>query len=128
MKNPAAVLDVVCLCAAWCNNCNAYQPLFESLQEKFPGAARFAWVDIEDESETLGDIEIENFPTLLLLQGDVPLFLGPLTPQVGVLTQLIETALAGRLEPLPGAAERALALRMQAHLEDPSRSPQNRPA
>ncbi len=109
-------LTVACLCAAWCNNCGSYQPLFESLQGSFAGVARFAWIDIEDESEVLGDVDVENFPTLLLLKDGIPLFLGPLTPQAGVLTQLVQTALDGRLVPLTGAVERALALRVQAHL------------
>jgi thioredoxin 1 len=110
------VLHVVCLCADWCHNCRAYQPLFDSLQSQFAGTARFAWVDIEDESEVVGEVEVENFPTLLLLRGKTPLFLGPLTPQAGVLTQLVQTGLDGRLQALGGAAECALAARMQAHL------------
>lgn len=112
----AASLQVVCLCADWCHNCRAYQPLFESLQSQFADAARFAWIDIEDDSEVLGDVEVENFPTLLLLHGPTPLFLGPLTPQPGVLVQLVQTALDGRLQALTGAAERALAVRVHDHL------------
>lgn len=109
-------LDVVCLCALWCGVCRSYQPLFESLQSQFEGAARFAWIDIEEEGELLGEIEVENFPTLLLLQGDVPLFFGPLTPQAGMLTQLVQTGLAGRLDPLAEKTVRALASRVQGHL------------
>ncbi|MBI3531140.1 MAG: thioredoxin family protein [Burkholderiales bacterium] len=109
-------LDVVCLCALWCGVCRTYQPLFESLQSQFQGSARFAWIDIEDDSELLGEIEVENFPTLLLLQGDVPLFFGPLTPQAGMLTQLVQTGLAGRLDPLAHADVRALASRVHDHL------------
>ncbi|MDP1655990.1 MAG: thioredoxin family protein [Hylemonella sp.] len=109
-------LDVVCLCALWCGVCRTYQPLFESLQVQFEGAARFAWLDIEEESELLGEIEVENFPTLLLLQGSTPLFFGPLTPQAGMLTQLVQTGLAGRLDPLAHAAVRALASLVQSHL------------
>ncbi|EYC51491.1 thioredoxin [Hylemonella gracilis str. Niagara R] len=117
-SNPseASVLQVVCLCADWCHNCRAYQPLFESLQRQFDGAARFAWIDIEDESEVLADIEVENFPTLLLMRGPTPLFLGPVTPQPGVLVQLVQTALDGRLPALTAAAECALAVRVHDHL------------
>ncbi len=35
-----------------------------------PRAMRFAWVDIEDESELVGDLDIEDFPTLLLARED----------------------------------------------------------
>jgi thiol-disulfide isomerase/thioredoxin len=117
-SNPseAASLQVVCLCADWCHNCRAYQPVFDSLQSQFADAARFAWIDIEDDSEVLGDVEVENFPTLLLLRGPTPLFLGPLTPQPGVLAQLVQTALDGRLQALVGTAESALAARVHGHL------------
>lgn len=110
------VLDVVCLCAAWCGNCRDYQPLFDSLQARFQGAARFAWIDIEDESEVLGEVEVENFPTLLLLQGNTVLYFGPLTPQAGVLVQLVQTALEGRLAPVPDPTAAALALRVRRRL------------
>ncbi|MDF3823440.1 thioredoxin domain-containing protein [Leptospira sp. 96542] len=112
----ADLLQVVCLCADWCHNCRAYQGTFDALSEQFSGVARFAWIDIEDDSEVLGDVEVENFPTLLLLRGQAPIFLGPLTPQPGVLAQLIQTALDRRLQALAGSAERALAVRVHAHL------------
>jgi thioredoxin 1 len=38
---------------------------------------RFVWVDIEDESELVGDLDIEDFPTLLLARGGRVLFFGP---------------------------------------------------
>ncbi len=47
----APVLDVVCLCAQWCGNCRDYTPVFESMRERFAGAARLSWIDIEDQSE-----------------------------------------------------------------------------
>ncbi|MFO6419417.1 thioredoxin family protein [Hylemonella sp. W303a] len=114
--NAADPLQVVCLCADWCNNCRAYQPLFESLQSQFKGVARFDWIDIEDESEVMGDAEVENFPTLLVLRAQVPLFLGPVTPQPGVLVQLVQTALAGRMQALTDPDQCALAVRVHHHL------------
>lgn len=114
---PAAeALYVICLCAQWCGNCRDYLPVFESLRERYAGAARLGWIDIEDESEVLGDIEVENFPTLLLLQGEVPVFLGPLVPQAAVLTQLVQSALDGRLPALNDPALHALAARVRRHL------------
>lgn len=109
-------LDVVCLCAAWCINCNAYQPVFDALQAQFEGRARFSWIDIEDESVVMGEVEVENFPTLFLVQDSTALFLGPLTPQPGVLTQLVQSALDQRLSPLLEAAAQALAQRVVQHL------------
>lgn len=109
-------LDVVCLCAQWCGNCRDYLPVFESMRERFAGTARMSWIDIEDQSEVLGETEVENFPTVLILRGELPLFLGPLTPQPAVLAQLLQSALDGRLPAQDDVTVRALARRVQRHL------------
>lgn len=64
----------------------------------------------------LGDVEIESFPTLLLLRGRQTVFLGPLTPQPGVLGQLVQTARDGRLPTLTDAQSNALAARVCQYL------------
>ena len=64
--DPAEPLLVACLCAAWCRTCDEYEPMFEGLQHRFGKAARFVWVDIEDEDEAMGPVDVENFPTLLI--------------------------------------------------------------
>jgi thioredoxin 1 len=110
------MLDVVCICAQWCGNCRDYLPVFEAMRERFAGAARLSWIDIEDQSEVLGDVEVENFPTLLILRGATPLFLGPLTPQSAVLAQLVQSALDGRLPAQIDPALQALAKRVRRHL------------
>ncbi|MFT4241954.1 MAG: thioredoxin family protein [Acidovorax sp.] len=79
---------VVCLCAQWCGTCRDYRDVFDALAQEHP-EARFAWVDIEDESELAGDLEVETFPTLLIADGTRALFLGPLLPQAGVLARLL---------------------------------------
>lgn len=112
----AARLDVVCLCAQWCGNCRDYRPVFDTMHGRFNGRARLSWLDIEDESEALGEIEVENFPALLILRGDQALFLGPLTPQPAVLAQLVQSALDGRLPAQDDPALRALAMRVLRHL------------
>ncbi len=78
----------VCLCAAWCGTCGVYRPLFDDLARAHPGV-RFEWVDIEDESELAGDLDVETFPTLLIADGERALFLGPLLPQAPVLARLL---------------------------------------
>ena len=40
----------------------------------------FAWIDIEEHAELLGDEEVENFYTLLVQLGDRVLFYGPMLP------------------------------------------------
>ena len=54
---------VSCLCAEWCDTCVAYRPGFLELRQKFT-QAEFRWIDIEDEADEVGDLEVENFPTI----------------------------------------------------------------
>ncbi len=82
-------MQVICLCAAWCRVCNEYRPLFDEAATQHPHM-RFAWVDVEDEDEAMGDVDIETFPTLLVAQGEKALFLGPVDPTVGALARLVD--------------------------------------
>ncbi len=81
--------QVVCLCAQWCATCCEYRAGFENLATDFP-ASGFRWLDIEDEADELGDLDIENFPTLLLARGESVLFFGPMPPQLGHLRRMLE--------------------------------------
>jgi hypothetical protein len=85
--------QVTCLCAEWCDTCTAYRAGFFDLAARFP-QARFAWLDIEDDAEKVGDLEVENFPTLLVRRGDRTLFYGPLLPMHQHLSRLLEELLA----------------------------------
>ena len=84
----------VCLCAGWCGTCRDYRPLFDDLARAHP-EVRFEWVDIEDESEIAGDLDVETFPTLLIGRDRTALFLGPLLPQAPVLARLLTSLQAG---------------------------------
>lgn len=84
---------VACLCAAWCGSCRDYRPLFDQLAAQFEGQADFAWVDIEDEADRLGDLDVENFPTLMIAIGDALQFVGPVAPQLGTAVRLVRSAL-----------------------------------
>ena len=75
-------LLVVCLCAAWCTACGEFRDTFDRLARAQPGA-HFVWLDVEDDSALIGDIEIENFPTLAVLRRVTPLFYGVTMPQEG---------------------------------------------
>ena len=70
---------VVCLCAEWCGTCREYRDPLKAVAADFPQHA-FAWIDIEDEAELAGDVDIETFPTLLILEGPQVLFYGPVLP------------------------------------------------
>lgn len=81
---------VICLCAQWCGTCRDYRTGFESLAAGFDGV-EFRWLDIEDEADALGDIDVENFPTIFVRRGDSVLFFGTLLPHLNTLRRLIET-------------------------------------
>jgi thioredoxin 1 len=80
---------VACLCAAWCDTCGEYRPGFEALAREFP-QAEFVWLDIEDDAEQVGDLEVENFPTIQVKRGDDVLFYGVLLPRHEHLDRLLQ--------------------------------------
>lgn len=79
---------VVCLCAEWCGTCKEYRAGFAALAASHP-EARFVWLDIEDQEEVAGDLDIETFPSLLISDAQHARFLGPLLPQLPVLSRLL---------------------------------------
>lgn len=93
-------LLVACLCAQWCGTCRDYRAVVDALAAEIGAAAVFKWVDIEDEADALGDLDVENFPTLLVARGDAVLFFGTLTPHPPTLARLVQSALAGELRPV----------------------------
>jgi thiol-disulfide isomerase/thioredoxin len=98
-----APLLVTCLCAEWCTTCTAYRSTLAAVAAAHP-EIRFAWIDIEDDSDALGDaaLEIENFPTLQIQRGELVLFHGTVLPHAGTLTTLLDALARGDLA--PGAA------------------------
>jgi hypothetical protein len=124
--SPAAAspLLVVCLCAQWCRTCDTYHDTLVALRDTMrlghPDVPmRFVWVDIEDESDLVGDLDIEDFPTILLARDDRVLFFGPVMPHAQTLDRLVRSALATELPPLSHAAlapdVRALPARLRDH-------------
>jgi thioredoxin 1 len=85
----ASETTVTCLCAEWCDVCREYRPGFLALAARFP-QAQFVWLDIEDDAEKTGDIEIENFPTVRVERGGTILFEGVLLPYPAHLARLLE--------------------------------------
>ncbi|MFW2356426.1 thioredoxin family protein [Hydrogenophaga sp.] len=107
-------LLVVCLCADWCGTCRDYRPVPQSLVDALPGV-RALWVDIEDHAEVLGDTDVQDFPTVLLVHDGALLFYGPLLPHRATLERLVQQALTGRLSPLePDSEMQALIGRVMA--------------
>lgn len=105
---PVPQLDVVCLCAEWCGTCREYKAVFDALKQALPGH-RYRWIDIEDEADFVGDVDVETFPTLLVAHEGQVMFAGPVLPRLGDAQRLVEVqealALQGRI---PGAASLGL--------------------
>jgi thiol-disulfide isomerase/thioredoxin len=113
---PAVARDrgalAVCLCAAWCDTCTAYRATFALLAQRYADA-RFVWLDIEDQEDLLGGLEVENFPTVLIAAGDEVRFFGTITPQPETLARLLrahleEGARAAGVQPAVNALLRRL--------------------
>lgn len=80
---------VACLCAAWCGTCASYRATFDGLAARHPDK-QFVWIDIEDQADLVGDLDVENFPTLLLQRGDTVAFFGTMVPDGGVADRLVQ--------------------------------------
>jgi hypothetical protein len=92
-------LLVACLCARWCGTCNDYRATFDAAAATLGSAVRAAWIDIEDDAGLVDDVDVEDFPTLLIARGPRLLFFGTITPQPPTLARLLASALAGELPP-----------------------------
>lgn len=51
---------------------------------------RFCWLDVEIDTEIVGDLDIENFPTLMIHRGSSVLFYGVIRPMAENLVRLLE--------------------------------------
>ncbi len=96
---------VICLCADWCGVCREWRDAFTATAATFP-QVRFAWVDVEDEADAMGDVDIETFPTVLIARDDRPMFLGPVPPSGPGLSRLI-SSLLGNTSGSPGVPAEA---------------------
>jgi thiol-disulfide isomerase/thioredoxin len=88
-----AALHIVCLCAEWCGTCRDYRGVFDALARAHPQWG-WRWIDIEDEADLAGDVDIETFPTLLVVLDGRLLFAGPVLPRAPEALRLIESVRA----------------------------------
>jgi len=69
------------------------------------------WIDIEDEAELVGDLDVETFPTVLVIASDGVRFAGPLTPQPETLRRVLRATV---VEARPGTRWPAVAPEVEA--------------
>lgn len=81
---------VACLCAAWCDTCEVYKKAFLGLSKLHTDKC-FAWIDIEDQSHLVDEIDIENFPTILIQYNDKILFLGTVLPDTQQIHRMLQS-------------------------------------
>ena len=108
-------LLVACLCAQWCGTCRDYRPLFDQLQAEF-AAAQFVWIDIEDEADLVDPVEVDNFPTLLVVADGQARFFGTLLPHIDTLRRILQTQLSAERASSVAPEAQALAQRVMRHL------------
>lgn len=94
---PSEFWLVACLCADWCQICQTWQPAFERLARELSASARVMWVDIEDEEDALGPVEVDDFPTLLVARGEEVLFFGTIRADERSVVQVFDRARRGEL-------------------------------
>lgn len=111
-------LTVACLCADWCGTCREYRADFALAltAQAHPGIDIDAvWIDIEDEAELVGAIDVENFPTLLIARGEEVLFFGAVMPHLSTLRRLVLAAAAGSVHVGGNAPAEVQALASRLH-------------
>ena len=100
---PDTPILVACLCAEWCGVCREYRAVFEQVRARVP-EARFVWVDVEDQADTVDPVEVDDFQTLLVARGDSVRFFGPMIPRADALERLVrEHAGPAEARPATGA-------------------------
>jgi len=99
--------------------------MLQALASEFTRAgvhALWHWVDIEDEADLVGELDVETFPTLVIADDTHVRFAGPVTPQRETLQRLLRAtvleAQAGAMWPAVDAAVRAFAVGLRRRTPD----------
>jgi thiol-disulfide isomerase/thioredoxin len=83
-----ATLLVACLCAEWCGTCRDYRAAFDLLADAHPDAC-FVWIDIETHADRFDDLDVENFPTILIEDADTVRFFGTVLPHASIVGRML---------------------------------------
>ena len=95
---------VACLCAAWCGTCGSYRPAFDALAARHPDKV-FVWIDIEDQADVVGELDVENFPTLLVQRGETVAFFGTVLPDAAIAERMVQAQISHSDEELVRLAQ-----------------------
>ena len=96
LADPGTLL-VACLCAEGCGTCRDYRTAFDQLADAHPDAC-FAWIDIETHADRLDDLDVENFPTILIEDANTARFFGTVLPHAAIVERMLSD-----LSAVPGA-------------------------
>lgn len=122
---------VVALCAAWCNTCTEFRDGFDELAASRADCT-FAWLDIEDDADVAGDIDVDNFPTIAVFHRGRPLHFGVSLPQAPIVARLLSALTAGSATvsaaPAVAALPERLGLAEPGVQRDPSSAPSVSPS
>ncbi len=104
---------VACLCAQWCRTCGDYEAIFAAFAAERP-ELRCVWIDIEDESDALGDfaLDVQNLPSLLVARGSTLRFYGTLLPHASTLRRTVDAARQTALTTAADGLDAALIARL----------------
>ena len=112
--SPERDILVACLCADWCGSCRDYKSRFDEVAARFP-TARFVWIDIEDQAELVDPVEVESFPSIMVLVDGQTRFFGTVLPHLETLERMVRAQLDKPTAATPQSAEvEALATRLLA--------------
>ena len=116
MSQPSERLLIACFCAAWCRTCDDYARVVNSLKQRYAQCADLVWVDIEDQADVLDEVDVENFPTLLISDTKQVYFWGTVLPHASNATQLIDHVLSGDMPTVSELAIKQLNQRLRQTL------------
>jgi thioredoxin 1 len=88
LSQASTQVDVLFLCAEWCGVCRDLKGMFEELSAIQP-SVHWTWVDVEDHSEIFDDLELDTFPSLLVMLNKRPWFFGSIEPRKEVVLRIV---------------------------------------
>lgn len=92
-ENDAPLYMAVFLCARWCFVCRDFFTMCEKIARDYHARhpdTLFLYLDIEDDEAIVGDIDIDDFPTLLVFRNEVPLHFKPVMAREETIIQCLK--------------------------------------